>query len=436
MKKINININTLVIIGVIILFFIFVIFLSGSKKNDRTTESATDNYTSNTTSTTSEESYSEFRNEFLPLYSIMTYTNNTLNNLDGAIANNIRLLQIAMQIAKNSGTSQNYVGGNVAFSQNVIHHIIEELTGTPVTEVLKTNDVYFKYDDVTKQYYYYNNEYTNSLEALITDILHVEEKDNEYTIEYICYYPTEEQKQNNDFDDLEKYTNTISLKQNDTYTYCKYAITNINREANADSYYLIKNEQEQYGVMNGNGETIIEPSYMNIIIPQNSIKLFLVQNEDESFRVMGDTKYISALSGYSSLAAIKSTSGSNNFWYEKNVLTYKEGDKVGVTTFDGHNIISPNYDKIEGFGYIPERLLLKQNDRYGLADTSGKIIADTIYTKIDVKREDTQTLIYGYDEENKQILIEKVENDDVSEEYYPEHIKDWKVYTKIIYYYN
>lgn len=426
------SINVFYIIGLFLIFFVLVFFISSSQKNKKNTSKEDFNVVEQISQ---EDEYKTFREEYLPTYSIMTYTNATLNSLSSEIVNNIRLLQIAMQIAEEKNATQSLVAGEIAYDAAVIHQIILELTGKAVESPLNTDNKYIKYDQAQQKYYYYYND-LKPLKAHITETISAKAENGETTLEYVCYYPTETQIINNDFNGLEKFTNLIVLKENGNYTYCKYAIVSINRQANLDYYYLIKNEEEQYGVMNGNGETILEPIYTNIIIPENSKKLFLCQREKDSpFEIAGDTRYVTALSAYSNLSAIKSTSGADNFWYEKNVLTYIQGDKVGVTDFEGNNIITPEYDAIEGFSYIPERLLLKKDNKYGLADTTGKIISEAIYTKIDVKRENALTLIYGYDNENKQILIEKIQNAEIPKEYYPDEIKEWKVYTKIIYYY-
>jgi len=430
------EVNVFYIIALFLIFFIAVFFIARASKREEIILNDEQNVVNDVTKPqTLEEQYSEFMQSYLPNYSIMTYTNSKLNALNSNIVHNIRLLQIAMQIAEEKNEVQTFIGKEKAYDEAVIHQIILELTGQAIENPLDTANTYFRHDTEQKKYFYNYND-ISPLKAYITDIIDVKLENDEYTIQYVCYYPNENQILNNDFENLEKYTNLIVLKENEEYTYCKYSIASINRQANLDYYYLTIDENNKFGVMNGNGETILETVYTNIIIPENSKKLFLCQKEENTpFEIMGDTRYITALSPYSNLSAIKSVSGADNYWYEKNVLTYIQGDKVGVTDFEGNNIIVPEYDSIEGFSYVPERLLLKKDGKFGLADTTGKIISEAFYTKIDVKREETQVWIYGYDEANKQILIERIQNSEISQEYYPEHIKDWQIYTKIIYYY-
>ena len=60
----------------------------------------------------------------------------------------------------------------------------------------------------------------------------------------------------------------------------------IKEDSTTDAYYLLKRE-EKYGVINTNGDIIIEPQYDKIVIPNQHKALFICNNEN-SRKILND----------------------------------------------------------------------------------------------------------------------------------------------------
>lgn len=141
-------------------------------------------------------------------------------------------------------------------------------------------------------------------------------------------------------------------------------------------YYIFK-DNNLYGVIDENGEIILEASFDKIIIPNPSIDLFACY-KDEKVNIINSKNEI-ILDKFDSVEPIKLKNVANTLSYEKSVLKYKKEGKYGLIGFDG-NIITKNlYDSLENLQPTEGKFLVSQNNKYGVIDLNGNKLVDTKY---------------------------------------------------------
>ena len=149
--------------------------------------------------------------------------------------------------------------------------------------------------------------------------------------------------------------------------------------------YSILEENGKKGVAK-NGETIIEPQYDEIIIPNPHRDVFLCKNaEDEKF-VNAENEQI--FEKYDNVELIEITENE----YEKNILIYKEKQKFGLLGITGKTITDAKYEEIFNLGYKEGEVVVRENGKYGVLDEKGN-------TKIKCQYDSIQSDEY-YTEEN------------------------------------
>ena len=224
------------------------------------------------------------------------------------------------------------------------------------------------------------------------------------------------------------------------------------------NYYKLEKDG-LYGVIDKEGNTIIEPKYYSIDIP-NPTKAVFIKSEDGKIFSAIDKKGNSLFTDYDSVEAIKINSITSNIPYEKTVLKYKLGNLYGLIDFEGNKItdnlynsitnidykegtlkvevngsfgvinikgttlLEPIYDSIMADGYYEEetkyenagfilRIVTDQGYRFGYADKKGKIILDTLYNEIsritEIEDKDVYLITstngrYGLYKNNKEVL--------------------------------
>lgn len=148
-------------------------------------------------------------------------------------------------------------------------------------------------------------------------------------------------------------------------------------------FYVLRTNQK-YGVIDNNGNTIIEPQYNDIQIPNPTVDLFLCTNEE------GENKKWKAinkesqelLTEYSSLEALPINHQTSYVPYEKNILLYKEGNYYGIIDFQGKKITDAIYEEILGIDYKEGYLKVKEQNQYGVIDIKGNNIIKNEYDNI------------------------------------------------------
>lgn len=152
------------------------------------------------------------------------------------------------------------------------------------------------------------------------------------------------------------------------------------------NYFLLM-QNNKYGVINKNGDIVVDPIYDVVEIPNASKPVFICKrNYDQNFgeyniQVFNDKKE-PILYQYYTVEAIKLNNVESNGNYEKSVLKYKSDNKYGLIDFSGNKITDAIYDSIEGFNYREGILLVKKSDKYGIINIKGASIIKPKYDEI------------------------------------------------------
>lgn len=161
-----------------------------------------------------------------------------------------------------------------------------------------------------------------------------------------------------------------------------YKIENINEY----NYFLLV-QNERYGVIDKNGNIIIDAEYEAVQIPNPSkpvfvcIKQYNQETKDYDSIVYNDKKE-TLFNNYNNVQAIAIFTNINSTPYEKSVLTYKENGKYGLINLDGEQITKPIYDEISSINYNEGTFLVKQNELEGIINMNGKVIIKCEYESV------------------------------------------------------
>ena len=217
--------------------------------------------------------------------------------------------------------------------------------------------------------------------------------------------------------------------------------------------YHIINKEDRYGVIDRQGNIIVEPIYDIVQIPNPSKDVFVCMYdysiEEKEYKVKVFNKESEQIyKEYANIQGIQTETTYDGIPYEKSVLKYKANGKYGLLSIDGKEITKPVYDQISAITYKEGMLLVKQGEQSGVINMNGKqvipveyesITADNYYNKdslyqkagfiVSKKNEDGYR--YGYiDYKGKKIIdtqyteIERVVNSKDDKNIYLVALKD------------
>lgn len=161
---------------------------------------------------------------------------------------------------------------------------------------------------------------------------------------------------------------------------------NINfEEINQRQYFL--DFDEKYGVINKDGEEIIDTNFDMIQIPNPSKDIFVCMSNYNAETGSYETKIYNKnreelFTNYEKVEAISRQESLDNIPYEKSVLKYKENGKYGLINLSGKKITNTIYDDIQALEYKEGMLTVKQNDKFGIININGDEIIKVKYDGI------------------------------------------------------
>lgn len=153
------------------------------------------------------------------------------------------------------------------------------------------------------------------------------------------------------------------------------------------SYFPVYTNKK-WGVIDNNGNIVIEPEYEEyIIIPNNKKDLFICTYDVEYDKKTYKTKVINAnndeiISGYDKIQPVYNYDKGNNIFFDDNVLSVEKDNKYGLVDYTGKVLLNCEYDGIEAVKGIENSLIIKKEDKVGLADDEGKVIVQPEYKEI------------------------------------------------------
>jgi hypothetical protein len=153
--------------------------------------------------------------------------------------------------------------------------------------------------------------------------------------------------------------------------------------------YNIIEKDGSYGVIDGDGNIVVEPTYNVIQIPNPSKPLFICMSNYNTETKEYETKVLNEkreqiITGYSNVQAIPTDSTADGVPYENTVLKYKKDGKYGIISTEGEEITEPIYEDISAVTYKEGMLLVKENGKYGVININGKVVIKPEYDNITV----------------------------------------------------
>jgi len=152
--------------------------------------------------------------------------------------------------------------------------------------------------------------------------------------------------------------------------------------------YFIFEQEDKYGVIDKNGNTVIEPNFEAIQLPNQEKAVFICvesynKDSDEYKTIVYNEKKEVLFSEYQNIQAIPIYTNIDTTPYEKSVVTYKIDNKYGIVSIDGKKITEPIYDEINSMSYKEGTFIVKQGEKYGVINLNGKIVIEPVYDTIE-----------------------------------------------------
>lgn len=194
----------------------------------------------------------------------------------------------------------------------------------------------------------------------------------------------------------------------------------VTRTRTSGKSYFSAYKNNKWGVIDENGDIVIEPSYEEmIIIPDNQTDVFLCTYDVNYDTGEYSTKALNSdneeiFTKYTKVEAISNYDENNNLWYEDNVLKVEQDGKWGTINLKGKTALDTEYDSIEAMPGIEDTLLIEKDGLYGIADNDGSIIVDVQYTEITNLGETNkdgfivcdESGLYGIVDSSKNVILE------------------------------
>lgn len=136
----------------------------------------------------------------------------------------------------------------------------------------------------------------------------------------------------------------------------------------------------KWGVINSNGDYVIEPTYEEMVVVINKEKpVFLctydVNYDDGTYKTKAiDASGKQVFADYENIEPIENYDSSNKMWYETNLLRVQKDGKYGMINIDGTSIVACEFDKVYALKGYKDKIVTVKDNLYGLVDNSGKTL--------------------------------------------------------------
>lgn len=175
--------------------------------------------------------------------------------------------------------------------------------------------------------------------------------------------------------------------------------------------YFASYKDNKWGVIDSNGDTVIDPSYQEmIIVPDEKIDVFLctydVNYETGEYKTKAlNSKNEEIYTQYDNIEAIQNKDN-NSLWYEENVLKIQKDGKYGTIDLTGKQLLNTEYEEITPILGIKNALKIRKDGKYGIAGNDGKIVIEPKYVDITNLGEDNKSGYIVRDESGKYGIVD------------------------------
>ena len=178
------------------------------------------------------------------------------------------------------------------------------------------------------------------------------------------------------------------------FVMCIYMIVGLLKKGNTQgeivcNEYFSAFKDNKWGVIDSYGNTVIEPSYREmIIIPNKKRDIFLctydINVKDNTYKTKAlNSKNEEIFTEYESIESISNIDRNNYVFYEQNVLKVSKNGKKGLIDGSGKEILKCEYDEILPIRNTEKVYKVKKDGNYGIVDEKGKIIIEPQYEEME-----------------------------------------------------
>lgn len=192
--------------------------------------------------------------------------------------------------------------------------------------------------------------------------------------------------------------------------------------------YFVVFQNNKWGVIDSNGDNVIEPSYEEMIVIPNSKKdvflcIYDVNYETGEYKTKAlNSKNEEIFTQYEQIEVLSNKDANNNIWYEENVLEVKKDGKYGIINLEGKELTSCQYEAIATVEGIKNTIKVTKDGKVGIIDKEGKEILNTQYADITNLGKDNKEGFIIKDENGKYGIVD-YSNQTVLETKYDEILK-------------
>lgn len=160
--------------------------------------------------------------------------------------------------------------------------------------------------------------------------------------------------------------------------------SSINYEiAKIETYKYVKyRKNDKFGVMDRDGNIILEARYFNIQIPNPEKDLFICYEEENSGSIALNKDKTVLFGKYNNIEPIKIKNMATTLCYEKNALKYQKDGLYGLIDFNGKQLTKNIYSAIENLEGTEGKFQVCKDGKYGVINQKGTLIVDTKFDKI------------------------------------------------------
>ena len=152
---------------------------------------------------------------------------------------------------------------------------------------------------------------------------------------------------------------------------------------NEDIKYYVYEVNGLYGVIDKDGNNVIDAKYAKIDIPNPKKDFFIIKEKDDSKNnKIINSKGEQLLTSYEDVSAIELDKTISSIPYEKTVLKYKSKNSYGLIDFNGKKITNADYEDIQKVDFREGTLKIKSKGNYGIINIKGTVILKPIYDDV------------------------------------------------------
>ena len=159
-------------------------------------------------------------------------------------------------------------------------------------------------------------------------------------------------------------------------------------ETNKEYEYFAVYSAGKWGVINQEGEIVIQPSYQEMVTVPNKDKdvficMYNINEETGEYKTkVLNRKNEEIFLNYDKVEAIENMDKNDNVWYEEGILRVEKNQKYGLIDLNGKELLPCEYESIKALPEIENSLIIEKDKKVGIANSKGSIIVEPNYKEV------------------------------------------------------